>query len=232
MWLIFEASFKTREKRIGRAAVTLQRGELAASVRFLQKAWHWASTRRVHAFLCALQNRNMVRNTAGTDFTVISLCNYDKYQSGGTLAEHLAERETERSRNAGGTNENKDEIRVEERGAYAPLARQGRFAEFWDTYPHRNGTKKAKAKASESYARAIRRGVSEQVIIDGARAAHRHPDVIRGYARDPTSWLNQEGWTDEISQIVTLEPRHDGRQPSRIEADVTAFVAGASRIPR
>lgn len=111
LWMIMEASFKPRERRIGRASVSLQRGEFAASIRFMQKAWKWASTRRVHAFLCALQKRNMIETRSGTDFTVVRLCNYDRYQSAGTHGETLAEREMERSRNAGGTNENKGVIR-------------------------------------------------------------------------------------------------------------------------
>jgi hypothetical protein len=54
----------------------------------------------------------MVETRSGTDCTIIRLCNYDKYQSAPKASETLAERETERSRNAGGTNENKDARKV------------------------------------------------------------------------------------------------------------------------
>ena len=73
-----------------------------------------------------------------------------------------------------------------------------RFEEFWQAYPHRGGAKKGKAPAQEKYRRAVQSGVSEQTIIEGAIAAHRHPDVVRGYARDPATWIHQRGWQDEI----------------------------------
>jgi uncharacterized protein YdaU (DUF1376 family) len=103
--------------------------------------------------------------------------------------------------------------------------RAPRFDEFWTAYPHRNGTKTGKAKAREIYARRVKDGVPEQTLIDGAQAAHRHPDVIRGYARDPTTWLNAEGWTDEIGQIVPIRQERPDGQPSRLDA----FLSGARR---
>lgn len=75
---------------------------------------------------------------------------------------------------------------------------RSRFEEFWQAYPHRGGVKKGKAPAVKSYDRAVRSGVSQQSIIDGAKASKAHPDVVRGYARDPLTWLNQRGWLDEL----------------------------------
>jgi uncharacterized protein YdaU (DUF1376 family) len=124
---------------------------------------------------------------------------------------------------------NHSEPEPERREAKASL-RATRFDEFWQTYPHRNGTKKGRASALKSYERRVRDGVSEQTLIDGAQAAHRHPDVIRGYARDPTTWLNAEGWTDEIGQIVPIrqETQHG---PSRSSTGLDAFLTGARRLP-
>lgn len=83
--------------------------------------------------------------------------------------------------------------------AQAAPARVLRFEEFWNAYPHRNGTKKGRKPAEAKYRAAVKRGVPEQAIIDGARAAWRHPDVLRGFARDPTTWLNQAGWEDSVT---------------------------------
>lgn len=73
-----------------------------------------------------------------------------------------------------------------------------RFEEFWQAYPHRHGAKKGKQPASVKYAAAVKLGTPEETIIAGAKAAHRHPDVVRGFSRDPTTWINQAGWLDEI----------------------------------
>jgi hypothetical protein len=71
------------------------------------------------------------------------------------------------------------------------------FPEFWELYPHRDGAKRKRADAEKVYAKAVRNGVEPATILAGARAAHCQPDVIRGYARDPTTWLNQKGWEDQ-----------------------------------
>ncbi len=73
-----------------------------------------------------------------------------------------------------------------------------RFSEFWEAYPHK-GAKKGKAPALASYERAVKRGVPEQEIIDGAKRAHLDPAVIAGYVRNPSTWINQKGWEDEIA---------------------------------
>lgn len=74
------------------------------------------------------------------------------------------------------------------------------FADFWDAYPHRNGKKKNRQGAEAAFARAIKAGATIAAIAAGVEAMRRDPDVIRGYARDPTTWLNQRGWTDEIPE--------------------------------
>ncbi|TNE46888.1 MAG: DUF1376 domain-containing protein [Sphingomonadales bacterium] len=74
-----------------------------------------------------------------------------------------------------------------------------RFDEFWNSYPHRDGVKRNRKGAEAKYRAAVKRGVSEQTIIDGAKRSHQDKRVIEGFARDPTTWFNQQGWTDEIS---------------------------------
>lgn len=76
--------------------------------------------------------------------------------------------------------------------------RATRFDEFWRAYPHRGGRKKGRAVSEKRFAAAVKRGVAEETIIAGARSAKDDPDVVRGYARDPATWLSQEGWRDEI----------------------------------
>lgn len=74
------------------------------------------------------------------------------------------------------------------------------FQDFWDAYPHRQGKKKNRKGAETAFGRAVKDGATIAEIAAGVEAMHRDPDVIRGYARDPTTWLNQRGWTDEIPE--------------------------------
>lgn len=85
--------------------------------------------------------------------------------------------------------------------------RPERFAEFWGAYPHRGGTKKGRKPAEARYAAAVQSGIPEQAIIDGAIRARGDPQVIRGYARDPATWLSQAGWEDEIQPHPPETPK-------------------------
>lgn len=78
-WLISEASFKPRIKRVGSVIVSLVRGQLAASLRFMAEAWQWEHT-RVRRFLIRLKTATMIEQQIEQGLTVITICNYDRYQ--------------------------------------------------------------------------------------------------------------------------------------------------------
>ena len=78
-WLISEAAFKPRKKRVGNTVFDLDRGQVAASIRFMAEAWQWHRN-RVFRFLTRLKIGTMIDQHAGRDATVITICNYDKYQ--------------------------------------------------------------------------------------------------------------------------------------------------------
>lgn len=80
MWIIMEASYKPRQKRVGNVTVDLQRGQLATSVRFMCEAWDWSKS-RVDRFLKRLEKRDMIGIDSGTGVNVITVCKYDDYQS-------------------------------------------------------------------------------------------------------------------------------------------------------
>lgn len=79
IWLIMDASYTCREKRVGNVTVTLRRGQLIASVRFMAEAWQWSKS-RVDRFLWRLENRDMIGTDSGTGVNVITICKYDDYQ--------------------------------------------------------------------------------------------------------------------------------------------------------
>lgn len=79
VWMIMEASWKSREKRIGTATVALERGQLASSIRFMADAWGWSKS-AVDRFLKRLENRDMIGTATGTAFTLITIRKYNEYQ--------------------------------------------------------------------------------------------------------------------------------------------------------
>lgn len=95
--LLMMAAYKPQKRLVGAATlVTLQRGQLIASVRFLQQRWHYSldpddprcgtvapSPKRIVRFLRLLEQEGLISRTtiAGTKGdTVISIVNYDDYQ--------------------------------------------------------------------------------------------------------------------------------------------------------
>lgn len=80
MWMIMEASYKPREKRVGNVTVHLVRGQLACAVRFMADAWNWTKS-TVDRFLKRLENRDMIGTDSGTGVNVITICKYDEYQN-------------------------------------------------------------------------------------------------------------------------------------------------------
>lgn len=78
-WLISEASFKPRRKRIGHTVFDLERGQLACSLRFMAEAWQWKKD-KVARFLKRLETATMIATLARHDATIITVCKYDVYQ--------------------------------------------------------------------------------------------------------------------------------------------------------
>ena len=126
MWLIMEASWKPREYRVGRHVVELQRGELASSVRYMAEAWQWSKS-RVARYLERLRDRGMIQNrdrsgtASGTAITVISVCNYEEYQSAPKGSGTPSELKSGQKRDRSGTKHNKEIIPSKEgRASAAP----------------------------------------------------------------------------------------------------------------
>ena len=85
------------------------------------------------------------------------------------------------------------------------------FDSFWNHYPRHEG----KAKARESFLKAIKKGVTLDVLID---AIEKHKQSAQWqkdggqYIPHPATWLNQQRWEDEMLPAGTNQP---ARQPYR-----------------
>lgn len=94
VWLISQAAWKPSGKRRRHSVVSLERGQLAATVRELGITWRWPKS-KVARFLAELARENMIkadRIGLGTKndpkcgikssypITVITICKYDEFQ--------------------------------------------------------------------------------------------------------------------------------------------------------
>ena len=79
LWLVSEAAWKERTRRIVGRPIDLQRGELVASLRFIASKWGWSEP-RVRRFLAVLISEGMIDAQTDAGVTVITICKYDEYQ--------------------------------------------------------------------------------------------------------------------------------------------------------
>ena len=78
-WLIAEAAYRPRRRRVSSLTVWLQRGELVASLRYIAERWQWSEP-RVRRFLRRLETNAMIDLDTDAGITIITIKNYDKYQ--------------------------------------------------------------------------------------------------------------------------------------------------------
>jgi hypothetical protein len=79
VWLIEDAAFADRKVNIAGKTVTLHRGQLSHSTRFLAKAWLWSEA-AVRRYLTRLKTDAMIDAVSDAGQTIITICNYGKYQ--------------------------------------------------------------------------------------------------------------------------------------------------------
>jgi len=78
-WLIHEASFEPHEVRVNYEMITVKRGQIPTSYRKLKDAWGWGNGRIIKTLLL-WKNSGMLEINQERGLTVITICNYDKYQ--------------------------------------------------------------------------------------------------------------------------------------------------------
>lgn len=93
-WMIEQAAWRPARIKIKGSMLTLDRGQLCFAQRFLAEKWQWSKS-RVDRFLKRLTSENMIStcskigatagHPAGQGQSVITICNYEKYQSPQTL---------------------------------------------------------------------------------------------------------------------------------------------------
>lgn len=216
LWLVSEASWKDRTARSGRVVVSLRRGQLCASVRFMAEAWQWSKS-RVDRFLKRLENRDMLRTESGTGQLVITLCNYDEYQGQRDTSGTIAGQSAGHERDSSGTNYKKDEIQSNKVYSEANASDAGvDFAKvLFDRgvlFLTRHGSRERDARA----------------VIGRWRKTYQDTDIF-----DAFSACSKEGITDPIPWITAKlsgKGKADGKQ-SRGGARLSAFLAAAEVAP-
>lgn len=107
--LIQMAGFEDSKYILNNRAIEVQRGEIVASRRFLENRWLWGST-KVTNFLDYLKKEGMINQRQTNGQTIITLCNYDTYNTRQTIddVENKPATNQRQTRGKPPTNQNKE----------------------------------------------------------------------------------------------------------------------------
>lgn len=209
-WLIKEAAWKERTVRRGRKPIDLKRGQLAHALSFMAEAWGWESKTRVTRFLARLKKLGMIDTLAQLDATLITICNYDKYQGAGN-----AERNADRNAAVTLPQRSRNQQEQLNNSTIKPSEAREKFEEFWRVYPKREGNNPRKP-AEDLYLRATKRGEDPDAINAGARryAEKESRNVGTPYISQAVKWLRNECWKDYNAAAITELPSREMQEKS------------------
>jgi len=210
-WLIEHAAWRSETQKTDRRSVRVQRGEVAYSIRHLSVVWGWHRS-KVERFLIRLKTETMIETLAETRYSILTVCNYDKYQTDDkeseTLTETVAETEPRHYRDtssskplneqAENTPKKLKKLKKVERKQESCPSPNGEWAtdfdNWWKSYPHKVG----KGQAEKAYKVARKKAEVSDLLAGVERYRDQKPDDVKWCY--PATWLNGERWLDEPAE--------------------------------
>lgn len=80
VWMVEQAAYAERRVAGPRGEIVLQRGQFSHSLRFMARAWKWDEA-KVRRFVSALVAAQIIDAATDAGQMLVTLCNYDKYQT-------------------------------------------------------------------------------------------------------------------------------------------------------
>lgn len=136
LWLLENAAYRPAKRRNGKGEIiTIERGQIHVSDRSLASAWDW-DKKHVRRFLDRLSDCGMVAQSRDQSGTILSIVNYEKYQSpandtgtGQGTSEGPAEDQPRTTHKEG------KEGKEEPNGSKAGVTRASRIPDDWHPSP-------------------------------------------------------------------------------------------------
>lgn len=243
IWLLEEAAFAPHEKRVGAVIVRLQRGQVAASTRFLAGAWGWTDS-RVRRFLTRLRNRRSVDALTDAGVTVISICNYDEIQNATEQTDAAPDAEPTRDRRSGDANDKKGIRKTEnhpatprKRGRAPRVAEDadharwrarvlrfddcGAWDDRWGPRPDQIGCEAADDVIADFYERRRNRSPHQQLYDAGKEVARRLGGSDRTDSVPATLDLIGTPAPTSAAPVVPLAPQAGERSTAPVQPSIT-----------
>ena len=182
--------------------ISLARGQLITSRSFISKGLR-IGEQSIRTLLARLENDGMINQRPTSHGTIITICNYSKYQDYQPADNQPTNQPLTSPQPA--TNQNKKELKEGKEGN--ELKKEYLLSDFeklWDMWKPISTDKGSKKKAYSSYAKA-RKKTDHETIIRGAENYMRACHASGRYTLHVATWLNQCGWEDDYS-VTPISP--------------------------
>lgn len=215
--LLMEANFADVKKLIGDEIKTFKRGQVYKSQLELSHRWGW-SRKKVARFLDVLEMDGMLSVNATTKGTIITIENYELYQSDGTTDEHQknnAGTSKEQRRNNAGTQDKKDKKdKKERRKEDSSESLVERFHDFCPSLPKISELTKARKYALEE--------LLKKYGVEGVESVFTKAEQSDFLTGEVSGFIATFDWLiDPDNFIKVLEGSYDNRErPRNQHADI------------
>ena len=195
--LLLLANHKPGQIRKRGILIDVNRGQVGFSEESLAARWRW-SRGKVLRFLSELKTGQQIERVPVQQnpklSSLISIINYDFYQSGDTTKEQKAEQQTVQQTDIKRYRNNNDNKEKKE------YMSDSDFNIFYQAYPRHVAKKKAldawkRIERAEGLFEKIMSALDQQKQLDGWKKDNGK------YVPHPATWLNSRRWEDEVPEV-------------------------------
>ncbi len=209
-WMCDTAAWKKTSVRHNDAIVSLERGQLVTSIRFISKGFG-IGDQVTRTFLGNLEKEGMINTRTNTGGTLITICNYCKYQGQGNEDNTPANKRPTHAQHTGNTNKKEDnEVNEYNEGNKPPISPTGSeegFADFWGSWNPFDMPKGNKSQAMKFYRSALK-VIKPSELAKAAKAYCDDCKRRKSKTQHVSTWLNQRGW-ESVLDSGTSNPKAD-----------------------
>ncbi len=202
-WLVENAAWQDRQVNIAGRTITLDRGQLTASLRFLAAAWGWSEP-AVRRFIERLKTDALIDAATDAGQLVITICNYDENQTLASATDAVSDapsdaevtqqrRKTKERKERKTLSANETDLFSEAENSSKPES-DAAFDAFWSAYPRKVG----KPEARKAWKAATRKADPSSIIAAASAYAEQTQTekTEPRFIKHPSSWLNAQRWAD------------------------------------
>jgi len=195
--------------------VVIGRGQVGMSQDHLAQRWKW-SRGKVIRFLDELEKDNQIEQQKNRVTTLISIIKYNNYQSSSTIESTTDDQQIEQQTDDRQyTNKNERIKRIKKNEKNTPLIPKGEagealeifelysFEEFWNDYDKKVGDKE---KLKKKWAKI---SVDDRSKIKSFIPEYLEAVPEKQYRKDPSTFLNNKSWNDEIIRREVTSKKTD-----------------------